>query len=120
MTLCRVLSIALALAVLPLGPVAAQFGGTPGGTIIPAMPGAPGAGLEAQTPPPVCQQLLNFRAETQKHGQALQAAGRKKAPPGELCKLFQAFLLSESKLINGLEENSAACGVPPDVLKQVK
>jgi hypothetical protein len=40
----------------------------------------------------------------------LQAAGEKKAPPDELSKLFKAFL----------QENSATCGVPSEVLKQVK
>src|SRR5262249_5566433 len=34
----------------------------------------------------------------------------KKAPPDELSKLFKAFL----------QENSATCGVPSEVLKQVK
>src|SRR5262245_10049401 len=41
----------------------------------------------------------------------LQAAGEKKAPPDELSKLFKAFLQ---------QENSATCGVPSEVLKQVK
>ena len=40
----------------------------------------------------------------------LQAAGEKKASPDELSKLFKAFL----------QENSATCGVPSEVLKQVK
>ena len=36
----------------------------------------------------------------------LQAAGEKKASPDELSKLFKAFL----------QENSATCGVPSEVL----
>src|SRR5258708_35657223 len=43
-----------------------------------------------------------------------------KVPPEELCKLFKAFLSSEDKMLKGLEEHSATCGVPPEVLKQVK
>ena len=50
----------------------------------------------------------------------LQAAGEKKAPAEELCKLFKAFLASEGKLLKGLQENGATCGAPPEVLKQVK
>ncbi len=50
----------------------------------------------------------------------MQAAGQKKAPPEELCKLFKAFLSVEDKMLKGLEEHSATCGVPPEVLKQVK
>ena len=60
------------------------------------------------------------RDETQKHGQALSAAGQKKAPPEEICKLFKVFLASETKMVKGLEANSATCGVPPEVIKQVK
>ena len=84
-------------------------------------PGAPAASFGApQQPPPACQQLLSAREETAKHGKALQAAGEKKAPAEELCKLFKAFLAAESKMLKGLQGNSATCGVPPEVLKQVK
>jgi hypothetical protein len=88
------------------------------------MPGAPATGspfgAPAQGPPPACQQLLGYRDETAKHGQALQAAGKKKAPPEELCKLFKAFTAAEAKFVKGLEDNSATCGVPADVIKQIK
>jgi hypothetical protein len=118
MTFSRALPWVLVLAVLPLSPAAAQFGGMPG------MPGSPGmspGGFGApQEPPPACQQLLANRDETAKHGQAIHAAGQKKVPPEELCKLFKTFLSSESKMLKGLEQNSAICGVPPEVLKQVK
>jgi hypothetical protein len=118
--------VAAALAALVLVvPAKAQLGDTPG------MPGSPGmmapsgvspfgAPQSQQGPPPACQKLITYRDETTKHGQALQAAGRKKAPPEEVCKLFKAFLSAEGKMLKGLEENSATCGVPPDVLKQVK
>src|SRR5499427_5674209 len=131
MTLSRALPLALVLAVVPLWPAAAQFGGMPGmpgspgmspgpGTS-PGMPGMPGGAFSApQAPPPACQQLLANRDDVSKHGQALQAAGQKKAPPEELCKLFKAFLSVEDKMLKGLEEHSATCGVPAEVLKQVK
>ena len=126
MTPSRVLPLALALAMWPLWPAAAQFGGMPG------MPGSPGmspaaawlavrrAAAPQQGPPPACEKLMGYRDETTKHGQALQAAGQKKAQPDEVCKLFKAFLTAEGKMLKGLEENSATCGVPPDVIKQVK
>ena len=88
------------------------------------MPGSPGmspGGFGAPPePPPACQQLLANRDETAKHGQAIHAAGQKKVPPEELCKLFKTFLSSESKMLKGLEQNATTCGVPPEVLKQVK
>jgi hypothetical protein len=125
MRLSRALPLALALAVLPLWPAAAQFGGMPGLPGSPGVsqgpaPGMPGGAFTPAQPPPGCQQLLAAREEVGKHGQALQTAGQKKAPPEELCKLFKAFLSAETKMIKSLQENSTTCGVPPDVLKQVK
>jgi hypothetical protein len=125
MRLSRALALALALATLPLWPAAAQFGGMPGLPGSPGMSPTPGAGMPGgafapQQPPPACQQLLAVREEVGKHGQALQTAGQKKAPPEELCKLFKAFLGAESKMLNRLQESSVTCGVPPEVIKQVK
>src|SRR5262245_47505791 len=122
MTPSRVIPLALALAIWPLWPAAAQFGGMPG------MPGSSGMspggmsqfGAPQQGPPPACQKLIGYRDETSKHGQALQAAGQKTAPPEEVCKLFKAFIASEGKMLKGLEENSATCGVPPEVITQLK
>jgi hypothetical protein len=129
MTLSRVLPLALVLAVAPLAAAHAQFGGMPGMPGSPGMPGAPGmsegqgmSGFSAPqpAPPPACQQLLGYRDETAKHGQALQAAGKKKAPPDEICKLFKAFIAAETKFVKGLEDHSATCGVPPEAIKQLK
>jgi hypothetical protein len=122
MIFSRALPWVLALAVLPLAPAAAQFGGMPGMPGSPGMsPGMPGAGFGApQEPPAACQQLRTYRDETAKHGQALHNAGQKKVPAEELCKLFKVFLAAEGKMVKGLEDNSATCGVPPEVLKQVK
>jgi hypothetical protein len=128
MRLSRAFPLALALVVMSLWPAEAQFGGMPGMPGSPGMSPAPGASQGApaasfgapQQPPPACQQLLSSRDETAKHGKALQAAGDKKAPPEEICKLFKAFLAAESKMLKGLQEHSATCGVPPEVIKQVK
>ena len=123
MTLSRAFPLVLALAVLPLWPAGAQFGGMPGMPGSPRMsPGTPGSpfGAPQQGPPPACQQLISYRDETAKHGRTLQAAGQKKVPPEELCKLFKAFLAAETKMIKGLEERSATCGVSAQVIEQVK
>jgi hypothetical protein len=126
MTLSRAIPLVLVLAVLPVWPAAAQFGGMPGmpgsgGMMSPGGgPGGQFGGAAPQQPPPACQQLVALRDETQKHGAALQAAGQKKAPAEELCKLFKAFLAAETKMVKGLEDQSAACGVPAEVLQQVK
>jgi hypothetical protein len=122
MTLRRALPFVLLLAALPLVPATAQFGGMPGMPGSPGTPGAPGGfgAAPQQAPPPACQQLLANRDETQKHAMAIREAGQKKAGPEEACKLFKTFLASETKMIKGLEEHAATCGVPPDVIKSVK
>jgi hypothetical protein len=120
----QVVLLLLALAVVPLWPAAAQFGGMPG---MPGSPGMGGPGMASpfgapppqQGPPPACQQLLAMREETQKHGAALQAAGQKKSGPEEVCKLFKVFLASEAKMIKGIKDNATICGVPPEVLKNI-
>ena len=96
-------------------------GMSPAPGMSPGMPGMPGGAFSPpQAPPPACQELLSNRDEVTKHGKALQAAGQKKVPPEELCKLFKVFLSVEDKMLKGLEEHSATCGVPAEVLKQVK
>lgn len=120
-TFSRAFPLVLALAVLPLGAATAQFGGMPG---MPGSPGAPGGGspfdARPQQPPPACQKLMGLRDEMQKNGQALQAAGQKKAAPDELCKLFNAYLAAGRKMVKGLEEGASVCGVPPDLPNQIK
>jgi len=97
----------------------AQFGGMPGmpGT----MPGGvPGFGGPPQAPPAVCQQLLAMRDETQKYGMAIQKANQRKVPVQEACRLFKSYLAAEQKFMKGIEDHARTCGVPPDLLKQVK
>jgi hypothetical protein len=82
------------------------------------MPGSPfGA---PQPVPPACQELLAIRDEVGRHGQAIQAAGKKKAGPEQLCKLFKAFTAAEANMIMALEERKATCGVPDNVITQVQ
>jgi hypothetical protein len=116
MTFCRILSLVAVLAAASAYPAQAQFGGMPG------MPGSgmggPGFGGPPAGPPPACQQLMNLRDETQKNGAALAAANKRKADPVEACKLFKVFIASEAKFIQGMSDNSALCGVPPQAIKQ--
>jgi hypothetical protein len=114
----RSFSIAVALAAFMSGAALAQFEGMPSWPGVPqAEPHSP---LASPPLPAACQQLLTDRDDTQKHGQALKAAGEKKAPPDQICKLFNAFLPAESKMLKGLEENRAVCGVPAQVIDQVR
>jgi hypothetical protein len=122
MTVCRRLSLAAvpAMVLLAVGlthSAQAQFGGMPG---MPGAPGTGGFGGPPAGPPPACQQLMVLRDEREKNGAALQAASQRKVrpEPAEVCKLFKVYLASEAKFMQGLTENSATCGVPPQVIKQ--
>jgi hypothetical protein len=68
----------------------------------------------------VCDQFLPIRAQAEKDGTAIKAAGDRKAPREEVCVLFTKFVASESKMMKFLETHRAACGVPPDAIKHVK
>ena len=121
MTVSRALVFATFMVAAPFAAYG-QFGGMPG------MPGAPGGmpgggGFGAppqQGPPPACRELLAMRDEVQKHGTAIQKANEKKATVQEACKLFKNFLGAEAKFIKSLEDNTRACGVPADAIKQAK
>jgi hypothetical protein len=68
----------------------------------------------------LCQELLALREEVVKHGQAIQVAGKQRASPKQICKLFNAFTAAEAKMIEALEDRKATCGVPDQVIAQVK
>lgn len=70
--------------------------------------------------PPCYDDFMPLREEAQKRAGAVQAAGKRKAPPNELCQLFGRFAEAESKVIKFVEDNGTWCGIPPDALKQMK
>ena len=119
MTFCRVLSLAAVVVMTTAFSAHAQFGGMPG---MPGSPGGPGPGFGGPPagPPPACQQLLSLRDETQKDAAAIQAANQHHAPAAEACKLFKTFLASEAKMMKAFVDGSTVCGIPPEVIKQVR
>ena len=122
MTVCRAAWLVAAALIVPISQALAQFGGMPGAGM-PGMPGAgmPGGGFGAPSaPPPACQQLLTLRGDTQKGAQAINDAGKRKAPPAEACKLFKSFLAAEDRMIKAVDNNGPQCGLPPDVSKQLR
>ena len=61
-----------------------------------------------------------MRDEAQKRASAIQAAGKRKRPPSEVCGLFNTFSAAENKLIRYVAKNSSSCGIPPQVLEGMK
>jgi hypothetical protein len=69
---------------------------------------------------PCIQEFMKLRDDTEKKGKAIQAAGERKAPPQVACGLFNAFVAAETKMIKYATDNSVWCGIPPQVLQQLK
>ncbi len=99
-------AVLLAACVFPVaaGPAAAQFQPPPA----------------QQEMPPCIKEFVSLRNDAQKKAQAIQAASQNKVPPAEACKLFNAFSAAEIKLIKYAEENTAWCGIPPNVVEDMK
>jgi hypothetical protein len=84
----------------------------------------PQGGRAAGFPPParqsVCETFPAIRSEVEKGGQAIQAAGQRKASREEVCPLFKHYVNTEAKMIKFLVSNQTACGVPADAIKAAK
>lgn len=61
-----------------------------------------------------------LREDAEKRGKAIQAAGQRRAPPDEACKLIGNFSQAEIKMIKFIEANSQKCGIPAQVADQLK
>jgi hypothetical protein len=73
-----------------------------------------------QSEPPCVKDFLKLREDAQKKASAIQAAGKRKAPPKEACNLFNAFFAAEAKLIKYASTNQASCGIPPQAIDGMK
>jgi hypothetical protein len=66
------------------------------------------------------KKFMPLREEAEKRGKLIKAAGERKAPPDEACKLIGNFGQAEIKMIKFVETNAARCGIPPQVADQMK
>ena len=79
---------------------------------------APGGGpSEAQR---VCLTFPALREDVEKGAGQIRAASDRKATREEVCPLFKSFAAKEAKMVKFLETNRTLCGVPPQVIGQVK
>ncbi len=70
---------------------------------------------------PACaQEFGKLRDDAQKRASAIQAASARKASPKEACGLFNAFSAAEVKMIKYVADNGASCGIPPEILANLK
>lgn len=104
MRLRRALVIAALVLPAAAGPAAAQFQPPP----------------QPQQQPPCMQEFLKLRADAEKKAAAIKLASEHKATPKEACHLFTVFAAAEVKLIKFAAESGVWCGMPDQVLAQMK
>jgi hypothetical protein len=66
------------------------------------------------------KEFIPLREDAEKRGKAIKAASDRHATPEEACTLFKAYGQSEIKMIKYVETHSTKCGIPPQVLEQLK
>jgi len=123
MTLRRAWIIAAGLTAAAMAPALAQFPpvGTPQpGQFAPATTQQQPAPQAQQSSPPCVAEFMKLRDETEKRGKALQAANQRHAPPKEACGLFNSFTAAEAKLLKYATDNALWCGIPQQIIGQIK
>jgi hypothetical protein len=94
--------------------------------------GLGGGGFGAASPPPQQEaggtaeqeeclaKFAPMRVEAEKRAKQVQAASERKAPPQEACNLIKAYVQAEARLVSYVTTKQTACGIPPDIPKQLK
>ena len=80
----------------------------------------PPAVPQQQQEPPCVQEFFKLRGEAEKKGLAIKAANERKASPQEACQLFGAFIAAQTKMLKYASENTVWCGIPPQVIDNIK
>jgi hypothetical protein len=73
-----------------------------------------------QQAPPCVQEFFKLRDDAEKKAGAIRAANERKASPHEACQLFGALLTAQNKMFKYASENTAWCGIPPQVATELK
>jgi len=68
----------------------------------------------------VCLTFPAIREDVEKGAATIRAAGDRKASRDEVCPLFKSFAVKEAKMVKFLETNRTLCGVPPNIITQIK
>ncbi len=64
--------------------------------------------------------FMPLRTEAEKRGKLIKAASERHAAPDEACKLIGSFAQAEVKMVKYVETHTTQCGIPPQVLEQLK
>jgi len=111
----------------PVNGAAPSLGTAPAPSAFPATGAAPFASSPFAAPPTqggppddCMKAFLPLREEAEKRGKLIKAASERHAPPSEACKLIGNFAQVEIKMIKYVESHTASCGIPPQILDQLK
>jgi hypothetical protein len=75
---------------------------------------------QQQQEPPCLKDFAKLRDEAQRRAGLIRTASERKASAKEACALFNAFSAAELKMIKYATDNAATCGIPPQVVTQMK
>jgi hypothetical protein len=84
-----------------------------------AVPASPFGGGGGGAPPCVAE-FAKLRDDVQKRGLAAKAAGEHKVSREEMCKHITSYSAAELKWVKYTEANVQACGIPAEVVQQLK
>ncbi len=82
--------------------------------------GAPAGPSMSPTEAECMKAFMPLREEAEKRGKLIKAASDRHAPPDEACKLISNFGVAETKMLKYVEAHQVQCGIPPQVLDQLK
>jgi hypothetical protein len=86
-----------------------------GGFAPPSAQGGGGGGGED-----CMKEFMPLREDAEKRGKLIKQASDRHATPQEACGLIKSFGVAETKMIKYVETHSAKCGIPPNVLEQLR
>jgi hypothetical protein len=66
------------------------------------------------------KEFMPLREEAEKRGKLIKQASDRHATPQEACGLIKAFTGAETRMIKYIETHSAKCGIPSQVLDQMR
>jgi hypothetical protein len=66
------------------------------------------------------KEFMPLREDAEKRGKLIQQASTRHASPQEACGLIKTFTAAETKMIKYVETHSAKCGIPSQVLDQLR
>jgi hypothetical protein len=66
------------------------------------------------------QEFTSYRTEVEKRAKAAEAESHKKPTREKMCELITGYSTAEFKWLKFVEANLSKCGIPPQVVEQIK